>query len=273
MPSKNNAFWHASVSKGWSIQAPPALPSKSEVKILENFIKLKNLGQNLLVLGATPEYRNLAHRLKKQVTLCDISFEMMLEMSNHLRYPQNAKKEIWLKSDWLSAPLQENYFDIILGDFVIANVPCKQQNNFYKNIASFLSKNGYFLTRIYYPPYPIQKLSDLFSAYLKNKLTDNALYFGLLGASFNPKNYTVSTLKTRRLFKKYLVQTRGREKIKLQKHRKIFQSFYTSSKVWWPTPRPICERMLRRYFRIEKIESGNDHYFTKDCPIYFLRKK
>ena len=37
-----------------------------------------------------------------------------------------------IKSDWLTAPLKEGYFDAILGDLILGNIPPKYKNQLLK---------------------------------------------------------------------------------------------------------------------------------------------
>ena len=104
---------------------------------------------NVMVLGATPEIRDmLAEDERISVTLVDITIDMLISMSKLMT--QNTDREIWVKSDWLAAPLQQGYFDAILSDLVICNVAREKHDLFYKKILSFLKPDGHWINRVYF---------------------------------------------------------------------------------------------------------------------------
>jgi len=100
----------------WKKLSFPNRPTEREVAIYQKFIAQdRRQDANLLILGATPELRDLTAFLGIKPVLVDISPRMlwgMLRLTKQL----DATKEVWVKSDWLQAPLPENFFDIIIGD-------------------------------------------------------------------------------------------------------------------------------------------------------------
>jgi 2-polyprenyl-3-methyl-5-hydroxy-6-metoxy-1,4-benzoquinol methylase len=137
----------------WSLFAPPGRPSKQDV---ENFKKLlyrsfsqkSNEQFNVLVLGATPEIRDmLAEDKRISVTLVDITFDMLISMT-HLMKNKNPN-EIRVKANWLTVPLKEGYFDAVLSDLVICNVAAGDHNQFYRKILELMKPDGHWINRVY----------------------------------------------------------------------------------------------------------------------------
>ena len=64
----------------WAKTLPPARPAKEDIIIYRRFFnqyKNKNGKTKLLILGATPELRDLAASLKFDVTVADFNIEMI----------------------------------------------------------------------------------------------------------------------------------------------------------------------------------------------------
>jgi len=136
--------------KGWSKFDTPGRPTKKEVTIYKKFgfVKLKKKGARALVLGSTPEIRDmLARQNNLQVYVIDVNIGNILAMSELMKNKGAKDKEIWMEANWLNNPLPENYFDLIYGDFVICNILFEKQNKFLANIKGWLKKDGLFITR------------------------------------------------------------------------------------------------------------------------------
>jgi len=136
--------------KNWSRITSPGRPTKKETEIYRKFglLRLKKKGTKVLVLGSTPEIRDMLAKHKNiQVYLIDINIDNSFAMSELMKNRKAKEKEVWMKANWLTAPLPENYFDLIYGDFVVCNIPFKKQDKFLINIKTWLKKNGLFITR------------------------------------------------------------------------------------------------------------------------------
>lgn len=214
-----------------------------------------------LILGATPELRDLVHGLGHQVVLVDVSIDMVNAMRTLMK--NQTSKEIVVVDDWLSAPLQESYFDYILGDFVVVNLPFKLQEQFLNKIHKLLKPGGMFIHRHWTVP-RLRTSNEVVSYYsnenLNHKQTRNEFADALNKTSFDPKNYTVSLKRSRALVanKKYL---------------RIYKSMYNGNKVWWATPAKVLEKMQNKYFRLVKIGRATDHAEALEDPIYVLSNK
>lgn len=130
---KKISSWQAMTDK-WKkgLYTSPGRPSLSEQKIYRKCIKavIKNKkNARALVLGSTPELRDILAELKVETIICDISYEMMLAMSEVIKKAK-PEKEIWIKAPWEENPLPEKYFDIIVGDLVLGNVPWQVKKKF-----------------------------------------------------------------------------------------------------------------------------------------------
>lgn len=277
--SQTGVFWHASLANRWSIFTRPVVPSKSECQIIKKYIlnkKKENL--RILVLGSTPEFRDLTHELKAEVTCIDISLEILQGLVGLMKQKYRTSQETWVKSSWLTMPLAKNYYDFVLGDLVICNVPPKFQPNFLINIKDVLKLGGYFITR------QMTEVKDKFGGgkvmtdkwvkYKKlNKLQINYLCWDFFMAFSSSEKEIFSTDRMTQGLKRIISKTKDKKlKKKIENILKICRQTYPPGKIWWLYSFKKTEKLLKRFFKISDIKHGTDHPYVFNCPIYFLRK-
>lgn len=276
-PSKSQAFWHQSFAKKWGeISKPPICPSKSEVAIIRSWIK-KHKGQNLLVLGSTPQYRDLGHELKKQVAIADISLKMMQAMSEFMKYKNKVSEELWLKANWLEMPVRQNHWDFVLGDLVLANMPLKLWPKFLQKINKVLKPNGFFITRCWWKE---KFSSDSFletiinNPNLEKKWNSSEVVWLAHMLPYNPTAHTISSKKGRTQLKNLIKKEKDKPlQARLKKILNMYNEEIPGNKTWWGFPKKNLDKIFSRYFHIIDIQHGNDHCFTQDTPVYLLKKK
>lgn len=135
---ENAGRWHAS--------GPPWRPSNGDVGIYKNLAGERLFGA-VLVLGATPELRDLAARNCRNVyTVADMSRTMLEQMSG-LMFFSGTKQEKWLEGDWCEISIPENSFDLIVGDMIWWVLSLKQQRIVRDRIAKWLKSDGLFVSR------------------------------------------------------------------------------------------------------------------------------
>lgn len=144
--------WREFVEK-WRVLNPPWKPSVERVGLYRELIKKYVKGEKALVLGATPEIRDLLAKLKFKVTLLDISLPMVRAMT-FLKKTKNKEKIII--GDWLKAKLNERY-DLVIGDSVITNLLPSQYTKFFKQVQRFLKNDGIFISQGVFLSKPISK--------------------------------------------------------------------------------------------------------------------
>lgn len=132
-------------------------------------VKKKNKQANVLILGATPETRDLILKHKLNLTSIDQNREMIKRMSDLMEY-KSAKEKI-VMANWLKMPLPDNNFDLVLGDGVSNNISYGQQENFFKEIKRVLKPDGVMLLRegVIDRQIPIFTIREILNSYRKNK--------------------------------------------------------------------------------------------------------
>ena len=147
---ENHKLWKSIAAK-WKHHCPPGIPSEDDQKLYEELM-LEGLEgkekKKVLVLGATPEIRNIiAKHDDIDVTIIDQNMEMILAMTE-LMTKEN-KNEKWIQGNWLTVDYFNHYFDVVMGDLVICNILKDNQEQFISQIKRFLKHGGYWISRIY----------------------------------------------------------------------------------------------------------------------------
>lgn len=144
---KLRRFWNlgSSVYKRSRLTSP-ARPSAEALKLYNDFLNETN-PKNIMILGSTPELRDLAsqHKIKNYV-VADFNMDM-IKNNLELCTMVDQNNEVWIKSDWFSLPFPKGYFDVILGDLVLGQFAYNAQSAFLSKIAELLSPTGKFITR------------------------------------------------------------------------------------------------------------------------------
>lgn len=115
--------------------------------LLEKSVQHKKKFRALL-LGSTPELRDLVLKLGGELVTVDLSLEM-LEKSYEIMKQKKAaiEREIIVIGDWLNNPLADNNFDVVLGDLSFINISRKKQEKLFIKIKKLLKGNGYVVMR------------------------------------------------------------------------------------------------------------------------------
>ena len=136
------SFWHL-----WRNLSFPHRPTHREVSIYRDFIgEGAREEANVLILGATPELRDCAAELRIRPMLVDRSYDML---SGMLRFAEKAipANESWVKADWLTVPLPERHFDVVVGDLSLRQLAPERQGALLRRIAQLLRPGGKLVLR------------------------------------------------------------------------------------------------------------------------------
>jgi ubiquinone/menaquinone biosynthesis C-methylase UbiE len=277
MKKSESIFWHTNIAERWKIYSSPARPSKGECQLIQTFISHYKKRPKILILGSTPESRDLAHNLRAEVTCVDIGLEMLIGMTELMKHKNMANQEIWFRSDWLTMPVAENYYDFVLGDLVVTNLPLALQPTLLAKIKSVLKPGGYFITRDWWPPVVKSSFAAAIDRISKSGISKkniNILTWDLLNLSYNYQKKDATTNEMYRLVKNMQQKEKDLKKKKwlgvLLKH--IVYN-YPLGKTWFVKMRPDAEKALKKYFQIKLIQHGKDNPRADQCPIYFLKKR
>ena len=134
----------------WEDETRPARPTSDEVGIYERlFLDHKTAKKNILLLGVTPELRDMFSRHNISPIIVDFSSESFMLTSRFLKNALPAN-ETWITNNWLHLPYPEHYFDFIFGDIVLNQFPPTLEVQFLKEVHRTLGQSGHFITRTTY---------------------------------------------------------------------------------------------------------------------------
>ena len=133
----------------WRTFTPPVRPSKAEIyfyeyKIRELIFGCKKRNLKALVLGATPEFRDLLAQYKDEIqtTLIDNN-EVSVGAMNLLMQKKNPEEKIVL-GNWLKMPFPVHSFDLVFSDSAQDNIPFKVFDQFFEAVHKILKPTGYW---------------------------------------------------------------------------------------------------------------------------------
>ncbi len=260
--------WTEKLAKEWRKYKPPSRPSYSEVRIYEYYIKKLPKDSKILLLGSTPEIRDIAAKYKMNVMICDWSEEIYEALK--LLMSKNNPLETFSKQDWRSMHFNGK-FDIVIGDAATTVVPYKDLDDVLNNISKNLKPDGVALQRIWVRYKDrIHSLQDIVKIF--NKKPKNIhWYTWILFPVFLHYYYAdKESLSGEEIYKNMIEDYKnGRIPKRLVELFSLVKNHKTPNNVLL---KKDLERKLKKYFRIIKIEYGKDN-FKRNAPIYILKKK
>ncbi len=99
-----------------------------------------------LVLGATPELRDIVLSHGHQLTTIDRDETALNEKSAQMHYKNHPNEHVII-ADWLEIDLPKNSFDVILGDGVLTALPKDKHKQLLDNLHKILKPTGELLLR------------------------------------------------------------------------------------------------------------------------------
>ena len=273
------------LAQWWRKIEPPIRPWPSEVRIYKKLSKKVLKGTKspkILVLGATPEMRDVAASFKNaEVTVADISLDMLLIMRRFMK--SKNPKEILVRGDWTTMPLSRNYYDLALGDGLTGNVEYKRHPILFRHISELLKPPGHFITRIpaiNFPEWKNKSVEEILDYVLRHRLGVADLYFLLFMSFWNDKlgmqGAPGDYLSHQRL-KKYWNPTKKKYQHPNRFLEKIMNDFYKLippiKKSWYNVSLWRTEKMIKPHFKIQGIFYGGTKIPICWSPIYLLKKK
>ncbi|MFY9462432.1 MAG: class I SAM-dependent methyltransferase [Candidatus Sungiibacteriota bacterium] len=131
--------------KSWDKEGRLTRPSSQEIEIYRRFMGPLSGRENILVLGPTPELRDLASGCR--VVVADLSFTNIITAAKYLKRAR-PEAESHIESDWLSLSYPPGYFNIILGDLVLNQFPPgKKEKKFFETMRRLCAPSGCFISR------------------------------------------------------------------------------------------------------------------------------
>ncbi len=258
---------------------PPSRISPGEVgKYREWLKKIKKGSMKALVLGVTPEIRDALAEFGYETTCIDLNKEMILAMNSLIKVKNPAENIV--NENWLSNSLQDNSFDVVLGDAILPNVPWSEWKTLLSEVKRVLKPNGVFITRAFCVPRkkPFATVDEIFTHFSTKEPTyRSALEFTLeiMIHFYNPSDH----LGTFKKSKEVLEKVRGEngfafESDNLNKILDIVWNFWCKKfveKVFVYAYRDEEEALYEEFFEIIETFESADNPYSKVTPMYILK--
>ena len=256
----------------------PAAPSagKGIVRVYEKLLLKAVRGKKhwrALVLGATPETRDLVLKHGGELVTADISWNAMQMAYAHMKHAQDPR-EIIVRSNWLALPLAGHYFDVILGDGVTNNIDFKFHHKFYREMTRLLKKDGKIILRevVINPKRPLVSFREEDKKYCASKMHWFDMFMDIYLYNQRKSEFTDS--------KKYIWKMKKFWQLVHQAYQTGQISKRTFNAIWWFRgsikhiflPHPLFERGFKKFFKLLPVKQATDHDFTQDSMIFFYGK-
>jgi ubiquinone/menaquinone biosynthesis C-methylase UbiE len=265
----------------WKKFIPPIRPSIKEQRIYEHYFdKIKNRRNvKVLILGVTPELRNLVSKSYCNCIVIDFH-SVMIKAMNHIikesRY-NRGNKEFVIKGDWFCMPFQSHEFDLILGDCSLNSLRRNELGPLFEELGRLLKIDSYLCMRIVTIPNKLQRqrICDIFEMNrMKNQVISQNIFEDLyLQILFSVEAYNTNT-------KRSSISKARKEWRKLYFDNKIAKQEYEafegilSKGEYAPLilRRNELEDLFKNYFHIIHIKN-KDSNGGGYSPIYCLKSK
>lgn len=253
----------------WKYYVGPARASPSDLEFIKKKILEKGSKCKVLILGATPEYRDLCGQLGLGITLIDFSRYNYEYLADEVR---NRPKERFIRGNWLKTALDKK-FDIILGDNVINMLHKGDVRTFLSNLSKMLKEDGFFMPRTYIREKgermgPEEAINEYNSRHKGESVivwTIRDLYL----ASYDLKS---DSMTIRDVYKTVLgLHKKGiLDDTQLEQYKKL--SLERDSHFFFPL-REWLEKVLSEFFRTKEIFYGKEGYLKGKLPLHVLAKR
>lgn len=270
----NYSYW-GKQSYFWKQAVPPVRPSEGDLKIYKQFLKGRGKVKRILIIGSTPELREIvACETDATVYVADESLEMltgMLKFAPHV----DPMKEKWVKDDWMTLPMPAKFFDVILGDVVLHQMTPKREVAFLQHMRFLLRDDGVFITRLFF----------LNSEFFKKDL--NSVVKSVCTGHYSAaEKFTLIMLQTLWLYADLATRKFNREQSaeafdRYMRERKIKDSILGnvrdiliadkhSYRDWSPPDEKDLLKMISSNFIIQDRKIAEDYPVAHYFPIVFL---
>lgn len=283
MAKKSHYQSWAHLAKTWGKNiTPPSIPCKAQIKIWDEILKKiikEKKKPRALILGATPEIRDLCLKNNFETITCDVNPDM-IEGMKYLMKCKDYSQEKTIVIDWLKMKLPKDSLDVIIGDAFLNQLSnAKDVEKLIKNISHLLKPRGLLLMR------EVVRLSSkpvvggekdwvrYFKKYEKGELNRLDLYSFYKYQSEIPPYKKSPTIVD-------CVFTLDKLK-KLNKQENIFKDYILwLEKALGGISKPMLifikkdlENLLKKYFKLLKVKQCKDCKFCKYMPMFLAQPK
>jgi len=144
--------WNEYLAKTWKKYLPPIRPAPEELaifgRLLERELQNKRSNITVLILGSTPELRDLVLSHHLVPTVVDYSEANYLALTTLMA---QRGKEHFVNQNWPNMEIGET-FDVILSEAASTVVSCKMNDRFFERMHAHLKPDGVMLAKTWVRP-------------------------------------------------------------------------------------------------------------------------
>lgn len=260
-----NAARYSSFVDAWKRAIFPARPSSAELELFDHQLQGCQ-DQKLLIMGSTPELRDLGHKNKLHVTCADINPDMLQGMKNLMQY--STLPEELVVCNWVQMPFQDDSFDVIMSEQSLTVLPLEYWEQWLKEVSRVLKPTGKAIVKVFMRlPNTEEQILKTFKkrnsdiAYLKVKTLSMLMHKNIIPVKESIEH-------AGRLF--------SEGKITEEEYQQFLYHFEAIGKgnlQLYFMDKDKFEILLKNYFEISDIMYGRDIELHGQSPIYVLKKK
>ncbi|MBA3047562.1 methyltransferase domain-containing protein [Patescibacteria group bacterium] len=227
----------------------------------------------ILVLGATPELRDLVLGRNIPLMSVDQNARVADKMTGLMKY-KNHPKETIVIGNWLDLPLPDNSIDFVMGDGISNNIAFLEHEELFLELQRILKSDGYILLRdiMLDKNHPRRIIKEIISSYKNEGWHKFDLFFELYLYSadgvYTPEDNVVSMDKLAQKLEKDVYGKNiltGPEEQWLKKFVKgLVKTTVVPEKRWLEN--------FEKYFNVIDIAAASDYKFCEYFKFYFGKK-
>ncbi|MBW2977814.1 class I SAM-dependent methyltransferase [Candidatus Woesearchaeota archaeon] len=261
--------WTLEMANKWKNYKPPIRPSKWDIAVFSKYLdkKIREKGRDVkvLILGSTPELRDLVNSKKLTAYVCDYS----KDNNEALKLLKKVKgKEILIRQDWTKLKLKQK-FDLVFAEASLTVVKKQQVIKILKNVKKLLKDDGLFISKTWVrlpkKGLSLKKMMSIYRRKYKGKSFRNymnqmlhSLYYDADKGSLQKQYYTFKKLyNDGKITKKEFISIEG-------------LGYETSPLVLFLPLHTEFLKMAKKYFKV-KVEMPKQIGENK-IPIHVMKK-
>ena len=262
-------LWGVELAREWRKFYPPSRPSKSELAVYESYIGALSKESVSMLMGSTPDIRDMFAREQKKVYVIDWS-EHNYNALKYLMKEKNTDNEVFISQDWRTMNFDIK-FDFIIGDLALLVLTREDSIKVIGRISASLQRNGTSIQRMWIrnhrKPYSLEYLIKIYKMKPKNENLFSWLELPLLFHTYDYQKEECTAQHCYEILQDYYKQN------KISKE--ILETFEPFKHLNPPLNIPLkseFENSLKKCFEIENVKYGNN-CFSENAPIYVLKNK
>lgn len=265
--------WDEDIASDWKWIVGPSRPSLSEQCVFDALCDQFPAGSRVLLLGSTPELRDLSYIHQFDTTVVDYNALTHRILQSNMRHPS---LETLVVEDWRRMRFNQD-FDIVLGDLALNMVPIPEQAIVLKNVQTALRTDGIFLHRVWISGVneyrrlhsTIEEIVEEHRTHRSHQNWFSSIGLAMINYCLTPEDYSIDfhTILTelRNAFRRGVIPKECLDAFERPWKRYIMHN-------WLPTSHCIEKAMRQTGFEILWCRHGTEHY-GELCPMYAVRRE